>query len=84
MRLLALVPLFLTLVLVDPVLVNKAWLKLTSAVQDVQDPAYSLRVRILTRNASRTSYSAMRMWGRADLSSTAGTGFDTSLRATSF
>jgi flagellin-like protein len=32
----------------------------------VQDPAYSLRVRILTRNTSRGSY-GIRMWGRADL-----------------
>ncbi len=68
MRLLALVPLFLTLVLVDPVLVNKALAQVNvGGPTDVRDPAYPLRVRILTRNASRTSYGAMRMWGRADL-----------------
>ncbi len=68
MRLLALVPLFLTLVLLDPVLVNKALAQVNvGGPTDVQDPAYPLRVRILTRNASRTSYGAMRMWGRADL-----------------
>ena len=68
MRLLALVPLFLTLVLVDPVLVNKALAQVNvGGPTDVQDPAYPLRVRILTRNASRTGYGAMRMWGRADL-----------------
>lgn len=32
----------------------------------VPDPAYPLRVRILTRNASRGP-SGLRMWGRADL-----------------
>ena len=33
---------------------------------DLQDPAYPLRVRILTRNTSRGPY-GIRMWGRADL-----------------
>jgi hypothetical protein len=32
----------------------------------IQDPAYALRVRILTRNTSRGP-NGMRMWGRADL-----------------
>jgi len=32
----------------------------------VQDPNYSLRVRIVTRNTSRGPY-GIRMWGRADL-----------------
>jgi hypothetical protein len=67
MRLLALVPLFLTLVLVDPVLVNKALARVNvGGPSPVQDPAYPLRVRILTRNGTRCA-SGIRMWGRADL-----------------
>ena len=34
---------------------------------NVQDPAYPLRVRILTRNTDRIPYGGMRMWDRADL-----------------
>jgi hypothetical protein len=67
MRLLALVPLFLTLVLVDPALVNKALAQVNvGGPSSVQDPAYPLRVRILTRNGSRGP-NGIRMWGRADL-----------------
>lgn len=39
------------------------------------DPAYPLRVRILTRNASRGP-AGMRMWGRADLFSPQEEGID--------
>ena len=67
MRLLALVPLFLTLVLFNKVLVNKALAQVNvGGPSPVQDPAYPLRVRILTRNGSRGP-SGIRMWGRADL-----------------
>ena len=41
----------------------------------VQDPAYPLRVRILTRNTSRGP-NGMRMWGRADLFGQQETGID--------
>ena len=67
MRLLALVPLFLTLVLFNKVLVNKALAQVNvGGPSSVQDPAYPLRVRILTRNGSRGP-NGIRMWGRADL-----------------
>src|SRR5579862_8181434 len=41
----------------------------------VQDPAYPLRVRILERNGSRSSY-GMRMWGRANITVPQEQGFD--------
>ena len=67
MRLLALGALFLGLVLVNPVLVNKALAQVNvGGPTDVQDPAYPLRVRILTRNGTRGP-GGIRMWGRADL-----------------
>ena len=67
MRLLMLVPLFLTLVLLNKVLVNKALAQVNvGGPSSVQDPAYPLRVRILTRNGSRGA-GGIRMWGRADL-----------------
>lgn len=68
MRLLVLGFLFLGFVLVSPVLVNKALAQVNvGGPTNVQDPAYPLRVRILTRNGSRSAYGAIRMWGRADL-----------------
>ena len=67
MRLLALGALFLGSVLVSPVLVNKALAQVNvGGPTDVQDPAYPLRVRILTRNGTRGP-GGIRMWGRADL-----------------
>jgi hypothetical protein len=42
----------------------------------VQDPAYPLKVRILTRNTSQGAYGGMRMWGRADLFGQQEQGFD--------
>jgi hypothetical protein len=41
----------------------------------VQNPAYPLRVRILTRNTNRGPY-GLRMWGRADLFGLQEQGFD--------
>lgn len=41
----------------------------------VQDPAYPLKVRILGRNTSRSSY-GIRVWGRADLVVPQEQGFD--------
>ena len=41
----------------------------------VQDPGYPLKVRILTRNASRGQF-GIRMWGRADLFGQQEQGFD--------
>jgi hypothetical protein len=41
----------------------------------VQDPAYPLMVRILSRNTSRGS-NGVRMWGRADLFGSQEQGFD--------
>jgi hypothetical protein len=67
MRLLVLGSLFLSLVLVSPVLVNKASAQVNvGGPTNVQDPAYPLRVRILTRNGTRGA-GGIRMWGRADL-----------------
>lgn len=42
----------------------------------VQDPAYPLRIRILTRNVKRSYNGAIRMWGRADLFNPTEQGFD--------
>ena len=67
MRLLALGPLLLAFVLVNPVLVNKALAQINvGGPAHVEDPAYPLRVRILTRNTAR-GLGGIRMWGRADL-----------------
>jgi hypothetical protein len=69
MRLLA--PVFLALVLASGV-----WAQVSvGGPTEVQNPAYSLRVRILTRNESRGPY-GMRTWGRADLFSPQEQGFD--------
>jgi hypothetical protein len=57
-----LMPLFLALTLVSGALAQVS----VGGPTEVQDPAYPLRVRILTRNASRGPYGT-RMWGRADL-----------------
>jgi hypothetical protein len=57
-----LVPVFLTLVLASAALAQVS----VGGPTQAQDPAYPLRVRILTRNTSRGPY-GMRMWGRADL-----------------
>jgi hypothetical protein len=66
-----LVSLFVALVLVSGTL---AQVEVGGPTQ-VQDPAYPLRVRILTRNTSRGPY-GIRMWGRADLFGQQEQGFD--------
>jgi hypothetical protein len=58
-----LLPLLLGLVLVGGVLAQVN----VGGPTNVADPAYPLRVRILTRNTSGSPYGGMRMWGRADL-----------------
>jgi len=68
-RLLA--PVFLALVLVSAALAQVN----VGGPTEVQDPAYPLRVRILTRNGSRGPY-GIRMWGRADLFGQQEQGFD--------
>ena len=42
----------------------------------VQDPAYPLRIRVITRNVSRSFNGGVKMWGRADLFGTTEQGFD--------
>lgn len=42
----------------------------------VDDPAYPMKIRILTRNVSRSGYGAIRMWGRGDLFGPQAQGFD--------
>src|ERR1700722_10208404 len=66
-----LIPFFLSLVLAAGALAQIN----VGGPTEVQDPAYPLRVRILTRNASR-SQGAIRMWGRADLFGAQEQGFD--------
>jgi len=61
MRLLVL-PFVLALVLVSGALAQVS----VGGPTQVQDPAYALRVRILTRNTSRGQF-GIRMWGQADL-----------------
>jgi len=65
------VPLFLALVLASGALAQVE----VGGPTPVQDPAYPLRVRILTRNGTR-GQSGIRMWGRADLFSPKEQGID--------
>lgn len=64
-------PLFLALVLIGGAFAQVS----VGGPTDTQDPAYPLRVRILTRNGSRGPY-GIRMWGRADLFGQQEQGFD--------
>lgn len=57
-----LVPVFIALVVVSGAVAQVS----VGGPTRVQDPAYPLKVRILTRNTSRGAY-GMRMWGQADL-----------------
>ena len=58
-------------------LVSVAWSQVrVGGPSEIQDPAYPLRVRILTRNGSRNGYGGIRMWGRGDLFGQQEQGFD--------
>ena len=65
------IPVFLTLILISAVPAQVS----VGGPTHVEDPAYPLRVRILTRNTSRGQF-GIRMWGRADLFGQQEQGFD--------
>src|SRR5262249_36638257 len=57
--------------------VSVAWSQVrVGGPSETQDPAYPLRVRIITRNTSRGGYGGMRMRGRGDLFGQQEQGFD--------
>ena len=66
-----LVPVFLALILIGGVAAQVN----VGGPTHAEDPAYPLRVRILTRNTSHGP-SGIRMWGRADLFAQQEQGFD--------